>query len=120
MNKIIQNLKATNELLFFICNKNNISLGTLLNDNGACIQDIIDDNNILISSGGWIDIKDGGFDDGQEILITDGKEVWTDTVMFDCSDNDYYIYFDGGSNPETVTHWQPKPEPPKERMNDNH
>lgn len=46
--------------------------------------------------------------------LTDGKEVWTDTVMFDCSDNDYYIYFDG-SNPETVTHWQPLPKPPKEK-----
>ena len=65
------------------------------------------------SNNGWIDIQDGGFDDRQEILITDGKEVWTDTVMFDCSDNDYYIYFDG-SNPETVTHWQPLPKPPKE------
>lgn len=114
MNKIIQNLKTTNEFLFFICNKNNISLGTLLNDDGACIQDIIDDNNILISSGGWIDIKDGGFDDGQEILITDGKSVWCDTVRVDLDGNEYFYWFECDSDPETVTHWQPKPEPPKE------
>lgn len=66
------------------------------------------------SNNGWIDIKDGGFDDGQEILITDGKDVWTDIVMFDCLDGYHYFYFDNGSDPEAVTHWQPKPQPPQE------
>lgn len=69
---------------------------------------------IVKNHDGWIKIKDGGFDDGQEILITDGKEVWTDTVMFDYEDGVHFCYFDEGSDPESVTHWQPKPEPPKE------
>ncbi|WLF83767.1 DUF551 domain-containing protein [Moraxella sp. ZY210820] len=73
--------------------------------------------NMLLSqsnNGGWIKIEDGGFDEGQEILITDGKDVWTDTVMFDFDEGVHFIYFDNGSDPEAITHWQPKPQPPQE------
>lgn len=73
--------------------------------------------NMLLSqsnNGGWIKIEDGGFDEGQEILITDGKDVWTDTVMFDFDEGVHFIYFDEGSDPDAITHWQPKPEPPQE------
>lgn len=66
----------------------------------------------------WIDIGDGGFDDGQKILITDGNEVWTDKVMFDIENGEHIFYFDSGSDPENVTHWQPLPKPPKELTND--
>lgn len=106
MNKIIQNLKATNELLFFICNKNNISLGTLLNDNGACIQYIIDDNNILISSGGWIDIDNPPKKSGRylcQLKLRDGTTKIEINYLFS-DDNDYNKKFLG------VTHWQYLPD----------
>lgn len=80
-------------------------------------EEMKEQESILLSrsnNNGWIKITDGGFDDGQEILITDGKEVWTDVVMFDYEDGVHFFYFDNGSDPEAVTHWQPKPEPPKE------
>lgn len=72
---------------------------------------------ILLSradNNGWIEIKDGGFEDEQEILITDGKSVWCDIVMCDYEDDVYSYCFKNGSNPDNVTHWQPKPKPPKE------
>lgn len=49
-------------------------------------------------------------EEDQEILVTDGHSVWTDTF---CRDGDD-CYLDGGYEfVAEVTAWQPKPEPPK-------
>lgn len=50
-------------------------------------------------------------EDEQEVLITDGKNVWLD--MF-CNDGNE-CWFDSGFDFDKITHWQPLPEPPKER-----
>lgn len=64
---------------------------------------------------GWIPfVKNGGFEDGQEILLTDGDRVWADTVVIDYVDNEYILYFNNKIYPDGVTHWQPLPQPPKE------
>lgn len=48
-------------------------------------------------------------EEDQEILVTDGRSVWTDTF---CRDGDD-CYLDGGYEfVAEVTAWQPKPEPP--------
>lgn len=83
----IQNLKTTNELLVFIANKHNISLGTLLNDNGACIQDVIDNNNALIDSVGV-----GGLSSGGWVSMSSTVEIPKDKPLLLCdSDNNYVI-----------------------------
>lgn len=117
MNKIIQNLKATNELLFFICNKNNISLGTLLNDNGACIQDVIDNNNFLIDSGGWISVDDALPEEYKSVLLVGKKPNGESLLTNGCLVQgliDRYGVNEGFSVKMFVTHWQPLPQPPKE------
>ena len=49
-------------------------------------------------------------EEDQEILVTDGRSVWTDTF---CRDGDD-CYLDGGYEfVAEVTAWQPKPEPPQ-------
>lgn len=48
-------------------------------------------------------------DDGQEILVSDGRYVWTDTFY---QDGDQ-CYLDGGAELESCW-WQPMPKPPKE------
>lgn len=46
-------------------------------------------------------------DDGEEILVTNGKYVWIDTF---CEDDGFYL--DGGNElVEEVTAWMPLPEP---------
>ena len=49
-------------------------------------------------------------DDGQEILITDGKTTWQDTSFIDC--DGYYL--DSNYDWIDITAWQPLPEPYKE------
>ncbi len=49
-------------------------------------------------------------DDGQEILVTDGKSTWQDTSFIDS--NGYYL--DGGYDWIDITAWQPLPELYKE------
>lgn len=49
-------------------------------------------------------------EEDEEILVTDGRSVWTDTF---CRDGDD-CYLDGGHEfVAEVTAWQPKPEPPQ-------
>ena len=48
-------------------------------------------------------------DDNQEILVSDGRYVWTDTFY---QDGDQ-CYLDGGAELENCW-WQPMPQPPKE------
>jgi hypothetical protein len=48
-------------------------------------------------------------DDGQEILVSDGRYVWTDTFY---QDGDQ-CYLDGDAELESCW-WQPMPQPPKE------
>lgn len=62
----------------------------------------------------WRPIEDAVFEDRQEVLLTDGDSVWTDTIVIDYEDGEYGFYFDNGSDPDGVTHWQPFPLPPKE------
>lgn len=57
----------------------------------------------------WLPIGEGYIEDRETVLLTDGKSVWCDMVIFD----EEGFYFDNGSNPEAVTHWQPFPLPPK-------
>nr|WP_283397682.1 DUF551 domain-containing protein [Wielerella bovis] len=45
--------------------------------------------------------------------MTNGEEVWSDTVMCDIEGSDHVFYFDNGSDPDYITHWQPLPQPPK-------
>ena len=49
-------------------------------------------------------------DDGQEILITNGKTTWQDTSFIDC--DGYYL--DSGYDWIDITAWRPLPEPYKE------
>lgn len=49
-------------------------------------------------------------DDGQEILVTNGKSTWQDTSFIDC--DGYYL--DSGYDWIEITAWQPLPEPYKE------
>ncbi|WP_313528763.1 DUF551 domain-containing protein [Anaerotignum sp.] len=50
-------------------------------------------------------------DDEEEIIVTDGKNVWEDTFLRDVGE----CYLDSGYEFITgVTHWMPLPEPPKE------
>lgn len=49
-------------------------------------------------------------DDGEDVLVTNGKHVWSDTFF-----NGDCCYFDSGSIPyDEATAWMPLPEPPKE------
>lgn len=48
-------------------------------------------------------------DDGQEILITDGKTTWQDTSFIDC--DGYYL--DSNYDWIDITAWQPLPDPYK-------
>ena len=48
-------------------------------------------------------------DEGDEILLTDGEDVWIDML---CADDDY-CYFDSGTDIIDVTAWMPLPEPYK-------
>ena len=48
-------------------------------------------------------------DDGQEILITDGKTTWQDTSFIDC--DGYYL--DSGYDWIDIAAWQPIPDPYK-------
>lgn len=50
-------------------------------------------------------------DDGQEILITDGKTTWQDTSFIDC---DGYYYLDSNYDWIDITAWRPLPDPYKE------
>lgn len=105
---IIQNLKTTNELLLFIINKHNISLGALLNDDGACIQDVIDNNNFLIDSGGWISVDDGLPDDDKDDYLVYSIH----TKVYEKVDIEKLkMMID---NSAKITHWQPSPLPPRE------
>lgn len=52
-------------------------------------------------------------DDGQEILVSNGRYVWTDTFY---KDGDQ-CYLDGGSELDDCW-WKPMPEPPKENERD--
>lgn len=45
-------------------------------------------------------------DDGEEILVSNGKYVWLDTFINDCDG----CYLDGGDDVEGLA-WQPLPEP---------
>ena len=47
-------------------------------------------------------------DDGQEILVSDGRYVWTDTFY-----QDEECYLDSGAELESCW-WQPMPQPPTE------
>lgn len=59
----------------------------------------------------WIYILDCPLpDDGQEILLSNGKYVWTDTFF-----NDDGCYLDGGDDIDEGMAWMPMPEPYKER-----
>lgn len=49
-------------------------------------------------------------DDGQEILITDGKTTWQDTSFIDC--DGYYL--DSNYDWIEITAWRPLPDPYKE------
>lgn len=49
-------------------------------------------------------------DDEQDVLITDGKNVWLDMFCNDGND----CWFDSGFDFDKITHWQPLPEPPKQ------
>ena len=49
-------------------------------------------------------------DDGQEILVTDGKSTWQDTSFIDC--DGYYL--DSNYDWTDITAWRPLPEPYKE------
>lgn len=49
-------------------------------------------------------------DDGQEILVTNGKTTWQDTCFIDS--NGYYL--DGGYDWIDITAWRPLPKPYKE------
>lgn len=114
---IIQNLKTTNELLLFIINKHNISLGALLNDDGACIQDVIDNNNFLIDSGGWIGVDDMLPKEFETVLLF-GKKYNGETLITSGhlvqSLVDEFGVEEGFSVPIFITHWQPMPQTPKE------
>ena len=80
-------------------------------------------------SGGWIpfkaeydryfkmDILQGKLpEEEQEILVTDGENVWVDTFMRDGIE----CYFDSGSSlVDKVTAWQPLPSVYKEVENEN-
>lgn len=58
----------------------------------------------------WVYIMDCKLpDDGQEILVSNGRYVWMDTF---CNDADG-CYLDGDSDLEGLW-WMEKPEPPKE------
>lgn len=59
----------------------------------------------------WIYIFDCPLpDDGQEILLSNGKYVWTDTFF-----NDDGCYLDGGDDIDEGMAWMPMPELYKER-----
>lgn len=107
---IIQNLKTTNELLLFIINKHNISLSTL-NDDGACIQDVIDNNNFLIDSGGWISVDDELPQENQEVLAV--LKLSRLCVIVFLKNGDWYTDNDEKLI-DGIAYWQPMPQPPKE------
>lgn len=49
-------------------------------------------------------------DDGEEVLVTDGKHIWMDTFF----NTGGLCYFDSNAVPgDEVTEWMPLPEPPK-------
>ncbi|BBF41985.1 hypothetical protein lbkm_0665 [Lachnospiraceae bacterium KM106-2] len=53
-------------------------------------------------------------EDGQEVLVTNGRDVWEDTFCNDCDDG---CYFDNGYDIiSEVIAWMPKPEPYKEEQ----
>ena len=52
-------------------------------------------------------------DDEEEILLSNGKYVWTDTFI-----NDGECYLDGGDDIDEGMAWLPLPEPYKEDVND--
>lgn len=58
----------------------------------------------------WCFITDSELpDDNQEILVSDGRNVWKDVFY-----NDGEIYFDSGSDVDDVKAWMPLPKPYKE------
>lgn len=48
-------------------------------------------------------------DDGQEILVSDGRRVWVDCY---CNEGDDGVYLDGGCDVLGLW-WMPLPDPPK-------
>ena len=62
----------------------------------------------------WIYIFDCPLpDDEEEILLSNGKHVWTDTFIADGE-----CYLDGGDDIDEGMAWMPLPEPYKEDVND--
>lgn len=62
----------------------------------------------------WIYIFDCPLpDDEEEILLSNGKHVWTDTFIADGE-----CYLDGGDDIDEGMAWMPFPEPYKEDVND--
>ena len=66
--------------------------------------------------GGWCMLTCPLPEDGEEIMVTDGRYVWEDTFMNDGEE----CWLDSSNKAlvEEVTAWQPKPEPYKGETND--
>jgi hypothetical protein len=61
----------------------------------------------------WISVKDRRPHHQRKIIITNGK--WVDvTEEHGMDDNDEYYFNNGTGKVESVSHWMPLPEPPKE------
>lgn len=116
--KLINNLIIRREKLRYIsivALHNNMNyVDTIINE----INSIIDIINEQPKVGEWIPfIVDGDENlecplpnEEQEILISNGRRVWVDTLMYDYYDNGEY-YFDNYDCDLIGCAWQPLPEP---------
>lgn len=64
LNKLLDNFKATNDLLLSVAKKHN-ALSAIINNGNCVLQDVIDNNNLFIDNlrnhqknGGWISVDD--------------------------------------------------------------